>query len=88
MILSAIPPEIVSAAAGSGFNAVLVLILLYFGRGELRRMASALDRNSRSINNFVLGSMLPEVFKKHSQAIIREIDLVEQKTNDSTDYRG
>lgn len=82
-----IPSEVWGAAAGSGFNAILVLILLIYGRMELRNgqselknLSEALDRNSRSINNFIMAiSVEHHVFRKQAEELSKEIDAAEAR---------
>lgn len=84
-----IPLEVWGAAAGSGFNAILVLILLIGGRAELRKLAEALDRNSRSINNLIMAmSVEHQIFTKQAETISREIDAAEAQRNAAPISRG
>lgn len=88
-ILLNIPSEVWGAAAGSGFNAILVLILLIGGRAELRKLAEALDRNSRSINNLIMAmSVEHQIFTKQAETISREIDAAEAQRNAAPISRG
>lgn len=87
--VAGIPAEIWSQAAGNGFNAVLVLILLFGVRSELRKLAEALDRNSRSINNFIMAvSVEHQVFTKNAETISKEIDAAEARRNAAPIGRG
>lgn len=88
-LLSAIPAEIWGAAAGGGFNAILVLILLIYGRSDLRKLEAALDRNSRSINNFIMAvSVEHQIFARNAESISKEIDAAEAQRNAATIGRG
>jgi hypothetical protein len=88
-MMASIPPEVWGAAAGSGFNAILVLILLIYGRSDLKRLEAALDRNSRSINNFIMAiSVEHQVFTKQAESISKEIDAAEARRNAAPFSRG
>lgn len=55
--LAQFTPEMMNEAARmvvqSGFNALLVLLLLYFGRNELREMAKQREENNRNLEQAI-----------------------------------
>lgn len=58
-----------------GFNAVLVVLLLVFGRGLLLQGFATIDRLARAVALVVLAmSFAPKEFHKQSEEIIRDID--------------
>lgn len=49
LCVDSLPQTIWEVAAQNGFNAILVLLLLYFGRLELKEIRKTIDRRDRDL---------------------------------------
>lgn len=67
-------------AAQFGFNAVLIVWLLYYGKGALRELTAALDRMALAVTHVVLAmSFLPKTFHEESEKLRAEITEAKSK---------
>jgi len=63
-----------------GFNAVLIVLLLFYGRAALRDLSAAVDRVSRAVTLVVLAmSFLPKIFHEQAAALKEEVQDAESK---------
>lgn len=67
--------EIWKVAAQSGFNAVLVLLLLWLGAKERERNRISIDLLTKAVTDVVLAmSFLPKQFHEHAKEIQRGVE--------------
>lgn len=67
--------ELLKIAAQSGFNAVLVLILLWFSFREREKFRKTLDLLTRAVTQVTLGlAFLPQKFHDDAKDVQRALD--------------
>jgi hypothetical protein len=67
--------DLMQIATNFGFNAALVILLLWIGRKELISLRSAIDSQTKAITTLILSmAWLPPQFKGQVEAINIEIE--------------